>query len=140
MPPEDAAQLIAHYVEEVLNQGNLELLNEICAPDYKRHLSPVTEPLSLNEQRERLAAIRTAFPDWELKLEEIICEGDIIAFRATVRGTQKGVFLGLPATGKSVKASALDIIRIRDRKFIEHWGGPDLFTLTQQLGATLARG
>lgn len=135
MNTEETKRLIVRYVEEVLNHGNFDLLNEICSSDYRRYLSPVAEPLTLPKQRKRLAAIREAFPDWELQLEDIICEGDLAAFRAIVRGTQTGPFLGLPATGTAFSASALDMIRISDSRFVEHWGGPDLFTLVQQLGA-----
>ena len=137
MRPEDTKALISRYVEEVLNGGNLDMLSEICAPDYKRYLSPASAPLSLEEQRARLAAIRKAFPDWELSVEEIICEGEFAAFRAVVRGAQTGPFLGLPATEKSITVSALDMVLVKDEQFVEHWGGPDLFALTQQLGAKL---
>ena len=135
MRSEDMKALVNRYVDEVLNRGNFDLLSEICAPDYKRYLSPAADPLTLGEQRTRLATIRTAFPTWELSVKEIICEGDVAAFRAVVHGTQTGPFLGLPATGKSFSISALDMVLVRDGQFVEHWGGPDLFALTQQLGA-----
>ena len=81
--------------------------------------------------------IRAAFPDWRLTLHEIVVEGDLAAFRATVTGTHEGALLNLPATGNEVATSALDMIRIRDGRFTDHWGGPDLFTLLQGCGGTL---
>ena len=126
---------IERYIDEVLNRGNLELLSEICSPRYKRYVSPTSEPLNLEEQRQRLAAIRLAFPDWKLSTEQIICDGNIAAFRATIKGTHAGSILNLAATGKVITVSALDMVRFQDGKFIEHWGGPDLFNLVQQLGA-----
>jgi steroid delta-isomerase-like uncharacterized protein len=140
MQTEEIKALVVRYVEQVLNRGKLDLLNEICSPDYRRYVSPLSEPLTLDAQRQRLEAIFAAFPDWKLSIEEIICEGNVIAFRLIVRGTHKGTFLGLPATGKSFSTSALDIVRVDNGRFVEHWGGPDLFALTQQLGAKLVFG
>ena len=137
MRSEETRSSVIRYVDEVLNGGNLDLLGEICSPDYKRYLSPTSDPLTLKEQQGRLAAIRAAFSEFELSLEEIVCEGDVAAFRADVRGTQTGPLLGLPATGKSFSVSALDMVRVREGQFVEHWGGPDLFALAQQLGARL---
>ncbi len=137
MQSEKIKTLVVRYVDEVLNRGNFDLLDEICSPDYKRYLSPSSNPLTLGEQRQRLSAIRLAFPTWELSVEEIVCEGDLVAFRAVIQGNHKGTFLGLPATGKSFSTSALDMVRIENGRFVEHWGGPDLFSLAQQLGAKL---
>ena len=137
MPSKENETLVSRYVDEVLNRGNLDLLDEICARDYKRYLSPASSPLSLDEQRQRLASIRIAFPTLSAEVEEIICDNGIVAFRAIVRGTQSGPFLGLPATGKDFTISALDMVSVKHGKFAEHWGGPDLFALLQQLGADI---
>jgi len=73
-------------------------------------------------------------------VEDIVAVGDRVAFRATIRGTHKGSFQNIAPTGKQVAVSALDIVRIENGRFIEHWGGPDLFSLLQQLGAVVAPG
>ena len=137
MAQTDSSALITRYVTEVLGQGRFDLLDEICAPDYRRYLAPGAPPLDLAAQRARLEGIRAAFPDWRLTLHEIVVEGDLAAFRATVTGTHEGALLNLPATGNEVATSALDMIRIRDGRFTDHWGGPDLFTLLQGCGGTL---
>lgn len=133
----DKEVLVTRYVREVLNHGNFEVLDEICAPEYKRYLSASSPPLTRDEQRQRLSTIRAAFTPWEVWIEEIICDGDVAAFRAVVRGRHTGAFLGLPATGRDFSISALDMVLIKDAQFVEHWGGPDLFSLVQHLGAKL---
>ncbi|MDU8943117.1 ester cyclase [Ovoidimarina sediminis] len=142
MPPPDTRApdiraLVTRYVTEVLNAGRFDLLDEICAPDYRRHLAPGAAPLDLAAQRARLEGIRRAFPAWELTLHEIVVEGDLATFRATVRGTHDGPLLGLPPSGRSVVTLALDMIRVEDGRFADHWGGPDLFTLVQACGGRL---
>ena len=134
MSTEDNKSLVRRYVEQVLNRGNMAVVDELIAADYKRYISPTAASLTVDVQKQRLAGIRAAFPDWHLTIEELIAEGDRVAFRATIRGTHKGVFQNIAPTGKQVMVSALDIVRIDNGKLIEHWGGPDLFNLMQQLG------
>lgn len=134
----DIPALITRYVSDVLSAGRFDKLPEICAPHYKRHLAPGTPPLDLAAQCVRLEGIRTAFPDLELTLHEIVVEGDLAAFRATVAGTHEGPLLGLPPTGRKVTTSALDMIRVENGKFVDHWGGPDLLTLVLGCGGAIA--
>ena len=137
MSTEENKSLVCRYVEQVLNSGNMAVVDELIAADYKRYVSPTAAPLTVDVQKQRLTGIRAAFPDWHLTIEEMIAEGDRVAFRATIRGTHEGVFQNVAPTGKQVTVSALDIIRIDNGKLIEHWGGPDLFNLMQQLGAVV---
>ena len=140
MSTEENKSLVHRYVEQILNRGNMAVADELLASDYKRYISPTTAPLSVDVQKQRLAGIRAAFPDWHLTVEDMIADGDRVAFRATIRGTHKGAFQSIPPTGKAVTGSALDIVRIENGKIAEHWGGPDLLNLLQQLGAVIAPG
>ncbi len=140
MSAEENKSLVRRYVEQILNRGNMAVADELLASDYKRYISPTAVPLTADIQKQRLAGIRTAFPDWHLTVEDMIAEGDRVAFRATIRGTHKGVFQNIAPTGTQVTVTALDIVRIENGKFIEHWGGPDLLNLLQQLGAVVAAG
>lgn len=111
--------------------------DELLAPDYRRYISPTTAPLSVDVQKQRLAGIRAAFPDWHLTVEDMIADGDRVAFRATIRGTHKGTFQSIVPTGKPVTVSALDIVmgmtllprilpvsRVRGRPFRDPRGVP----------------
>ena len=138
MSTEENESLVRRYVEQILNRGNMAVADELLAADYRRHISPTTAPLSVDVQKQRLAGIRTAFPDWHLTVEDMIADGDRVAFRATIRGTHKGTFQSIAPTGKAVTVSALDIVRIENGKLVEHWGGPDLLSLLQQLGAVIS--
>lgn len=140
MSTEENKSLVARYVDQILNRGNMKVADELLAPDYKRYVSATAVPMTVDVQRQRLTGIRAAFPDWHLTVEDMIAEGDRVAFRATIRGTHNGVFQSIAPTGKEVTVSALDIVRIENGRFVEHWGGPDLFNLLQQLGAVVAPG
>jgi predicted ester cyclase len=137
---EENKALVRRYVEQVLNEGNLDAIDDFVSPNYKRYFSATAAPAAIEGQRQRLSELRAAFPDIHLAIDDLIAEGDRIAFRATLRGTHGGTFQGLAPTGKPVTAFAFDVIRIENGKFLEHWGGPDLLTLLQQLGAVISAG
>jgi predicted ester cyclase len=130
--------LIQRYLDEVWGKGNIAAADQFLAPDYKRYLSPVAEPLHLDGQKQRLAGFRAAFPDIHITMEDMVAEGDYVVFRSTMRATHQGVFQGLPPTGRRVTVTLLDVIRIENGMFIEHWGGPDLFDLVKQMGANIS--
>lgn len=69
-----------------------------------------------------------------LTIDQMIAEGDTVATRLTFHGTHTGEFQGIAPTGKAVTVTALDMVRLVDGKAVEHWGGPDQFSLLQQLG------
>jgi steroid delta-isomerase-like uncharacterized protein len=138
MSAEENKALLRRYVNEVWGNQNLKALDEFLAPDYQRHRSATTQPLTRDQQKQLLALFRTAFPDIQITIEEIIAGEDQIAFRSTMRGTQFGEFLGIPPTGRHVTVGLVDVIHIRNGKFVEQWGGPDLFDLLKQLGAEIS--
>jgi predicted ester cyclase len=79
--------------------------------------------------------LRSAFPDFKGTIDDIVAEGDKLVLRWTWSGTQKGEFMGVPPTGKSVSFGVIDIFRIAEGKVVEHWGLMDSMSLMQQLGA-----
>jgi predicted ester cyclase len=75
------------------------------------------------------------FPDWRFDAEDILTSGDKIIARSSVTGTNKGEFMGMPATGKSINIQAIDIVRFgNDGLAVEHWGVMDMMSMMQQLG------
>ena len=121
-------------------QRDLDALDDLLAPDYRRHVSPILEPLTIAGQRARLGAMQAAFPDASIELGQVVAEGDIVAFQSVMRGTHQGPFRGLPPSGRSFTVHLVDIVRVRDAKLAEHWGGPDLLDLLTQLGASVVPG
>jgi steroid delta-isomerase-like uncharacterized protein len=75
-----------------------------------------------------------AFPDMQVKLEDIVAEGDRVACRWTATATHKGEFMGMPATGKQVTITGIHIDRIAGGKITETWNYSDMVGVMQQLG------
>ncbi len=132
--------LVRRYVEQVPNGGHFEVLDEMVSPNYKRYLSAATAPVNAAANKQRLAGMRTVFPDLQITIDDMIAEGDRVVYRGTARGTQQVVFMGIPSTGKQVTVAVIEIFRIENGKITEHWGGPDTMDLVQQLGGVVSPG
>lgn len=126
-------ELLARYVREVWDKGDLDALEPFLSPDFKRHVSPTLPPLDRQGQVERLQGFRSAFPDITLAVEDVVAGDDRVAFRSTIRGTHRGPLAGIAATGKKITVTLVDIVRIEDGLFVEQWGGPDRSDLFRQL-------
>jgi predicted ester cyclase len=140
MSEENNKLLVRRYIDEVWNGGNSVAAADFFAPDYKRYLSPAAPPLTRDGQQRRIAAFQEAFPDIRFEIENLLAEDDRVVFRSTILGTHRGVFRGVAPTGNRVRVSLIDIVRVENGRFAEHWGGPDALDLLQQLGAGLPRG
>jgi steroid delta-isomerase-like uncharacterized protein len=136
----DARALVLEYLDRVWGQRDLDALDELLASDYRRHVSPILEPLGVDGQRSRLATMQAAFPDAAIELGEVVAAGDVVAFQSIMRGTHRAAIRGLPPTGRAFSVHLVDLVRVRDGKLIEHWGGPDMLDLLTQLGATVEPG
>jgi predicted ester cyclase len=114
-----------------IEAGDLSALDEVVSTDYQDH-APGRQP-----GREALKAaaqtLRVAFPDMTSTVTHLLAEGDLIAVRNRVTGTQHGPLGELPATGNRVDFTALQLFRVEDELIVEHWETFDETTLTQQL-------
>ena len=81
----------------------------------------------------------SAFPDLHFKVEDVFASGAKVVARVTYTGTNKGAFMGMPATGKSVDVQLIDMFLFGDDGLVhEHWGVIDVLAMMQQLGAVPA--
>jgi len=141
MASEQNKALTVRFVEELFNRGNVGIVGEIFAPDFiEREQLPPGIPDGSEGVKVLTTMLRSAFPDFKATIDDILAEGDKVVIRMTWSGTQKGEFLGVPATGKRVSIGVIDIIRFADGKVVEHWGQMDSMSMMQQLGAIPAPG
>ena len=141
MSIEQNKALVRRLVEEVVNQGNMSVIDELFAPDFVEHEKlPPEIPPGREAPKIMFTMLRSAFPDFKATIEHLIAEGDLVVVSMTWRGTQKGEFMGMPPTGKSISIEVIDIIRLAEGKFVEHWGIMDSMGMMQQLGAMPAPG
>ena len=122
--------IVRGYMTDVLNKGNLAAFDSYISADVVFNNSK-----DLKQQLAGIQAIRSAFPDFQLIIEDQIAEGDKVVTRVTFQGTHRGEFRGAAATGKQVRYSGIAIDRIVEGKVVEMWHVADTLSLLQQIGA-----
>jgi steroid delta-isomerase-like uncharacterized protein len=127
--------LVRRYNDDFWGKGDESLVEELFAETLVDH-NPAGNDLPPGREgmRQALANFRTAFPDLTTSLEHLIAEGDKVVLRWRARGTHEGDLMGIPATGKQVTLSGIDILRIENGKIAERWAEYDNLGLLQQLG------
>ena len=126
--------------EEVLNQGDVSVVDELIAPDFFNHAAPPGRDRGPESMRWLATMLRTTFPDLHITIEELVAEGDIVAGRLTMSGTHEESIMGMPPTGHAVRQDHMHFVRYRDGKAVEHWGVRDDLGMMQQMGVIPAPG
>ena len=130
---------IERLYEEVVNQGRLEVLDEICQPDLVEH-NPFPDQLQgVEGLKQRASMVRAAF-DPTFTLEHVIADGDKVAVMWTNRGTNTTAWMGMQPTGKSFAVQGVDIHLFREGRLAEHWDVVDVYGMLVQTGAIPAPG
>ena len=133
---EENEAVVRRYFQEILDGGNLDLVDEIFDPQYVLHDpgSP-QEVRGLEGTKRYVGMFRSAFPDIAHTIEDQIPEGDMVVARLRAHATHEGELMGIPPTGKEVTIEGISIWRIADGKIKECWFNHDALGLMQQLGA-----
>lgn len=127
--------LVQRYVDEIQNGHDLEAIAEVFAEDFTDHTASGGGAFvgGIEGLKEGYAFFLKAFPDLKATVEAMIAEGDKVVAYKTLRGTHRGEWLGIPASGRAVEFRIVSIYRIRDGKLSEFWGVQDEATLRRQL-------
>jgi steroid delta-isomerase-like uncharacterized protein len=137
---EENKAIFRRYVEEVGNEGRLELADEI----FDRYLAHQADGSVLErgpeEVKRFMGEFRQAFPDFHSTVEDQIAEGDKVVTRWTMRGTHEGEFRGMPPTGNKLEITGIGIFRFSEGKVVESWDNFDQLGMMRQLGAIPSSG
>ena len=118
---------------EALNRQDLELLDDLVAPDYvERHQDH--DVIGLERFKQFVTNLYKSFPDFHRTIEDIIAEGDRVWIRLSYKGTHMGEHRGLAPTGNKFTASGVHIWRISDGKVVETESIHDFLDFYKQLG------
>lgn len=139
---EENKALLRRWFEEVWNKGREEAIDEMFGVDGIAHGLSNESGQSLRgaaDFKPFFRKFRTAFPDIEVIVEDVVAEGEKAAARCTVRGRHQSDSLGFAATQRPMEITGMSLVRIRDGKIVEAWNNFDFMSMFQQLGAlTLA--
>jgi ketosteroid isomerase-like protein len=129
----EAEAILRRMFDEIINQGRLEVADELFAEDFVDH-----GPMGDMRGRETFKALirqwRDAVPDVHCEIDSVVIGGDLCAWLVRATGTHTGGGLGFPATNKRFETVSANIGRFRDGKAAEHWAEQGMFPMLVQLG------
>ena len=127
--------LVRRYYDEALSTGNLDRLDTLVAGDFVDHEQLLGIPSTRAGLKQKYTLLRTGFPDLHFVVEDLMCVGEQVAARVTVRGTHTGEFMGRPPMGRTFAVTSIGIFRFAGGRIAEHWGVFDQMGMLAQLGA-----
>jgi predicted ester cyclase len=96
-------------------------------------------PRAARRVKRLFAEFRTAFPDWQEEIVQLVAEGDAVAGRFRCSGTHRGEFLGEAPTGKRMDVEEVFFLRVEEGEFVDFWGLEDSLNRMRQLGLLPSR-
>jgi len=132
--PQENKAVVRRMIEELWNQQKVDVADELFSAD---STAPDIPGLPPGPMGTKIVAqmFLTAFPDLKMTIEDMVAEEDRVAVRFTETATHKGDFMGVPASGKSVKFTEMAFLQLKDGKITSSWYNVDMMTIMQQIGA-----
>ncbi|ANF57263.1 ester cyclase [Halotalea alkalilenta] len=123
MSTEKNKQVVRRFNLEVIQEGNAEAFASLMAADFINHAAPPQMPKGPEGMWNTFQnVLRPALSNLRVTIHDQIAEGDKVTTRKTISGIHSGTLLGIPATGRNVAIDVIDIVRVQDGKYAEHWG------------------
>jgi predicted ester cyclase len=132
--------VVRRFFDEVWNGGRIDVIDEIITPDAVDHNPNPGQPPGSEGVKWLVRVFSSAFPDMHFDLQDQVAEGDKVVSRWVLSGTQQGELFGIPATGKRISITGIDIVSVIGGKMTEHWVSIDQLGMLQQLGVVPAPG
>jgi steroid delta-isomerase-like uncharacterized protein len=134
---QDNSAIVRRFIEETINQGQIDSAAQFVWEDVVEQVPFPGQGPGLEGLKETLRGMRSAFPDLFFSVEEQIADGDKVLTRFEWTGTHRGEFVGIPATGRSVKVWGIVIDRLEDSRIKDTRIIMDMLGLMMQLGVFL---
>ena len=133
---ENNKEIVRRFNREVIEQGNDDSFNELMDNSFVNRSAPAgmdNGPQGMIRFFNDI--LRPAIPDIKVTIHDQVAEGDMVTTRKTISGTHTGQLLGAPATGQVISIEVIDMVKVKDGKYAEHWG----ITTLPELLAALAK-
>ncbi len=134
MSAQENRAIIRRAYEELWNERNVGVVDELVAEDFLNHAAPPDRQRGRQGLKDVVRMFESAFPDFRYEVEDMVCEGEKVAVRDVFRGTHRGNFAGIPATGNRVTMEAIHIYRLGEGRLAEHRVARDDLGMMRQLG------
>jgi steroid delta-isomerase-like uncharacterized protein len=136
MSDADNKAIIRRLVEEGLNKRNAALIDEVYSTEYIGHDPDRPAPRRVEDLKQGMVGLLgKVFPDAQYSIEDLVAENDMVVWHWTFHATHQGELMGIPATGKAISFSGVNIFRMNNGRVVEDWVYRDTVGMLRQLGA-----
>lgn len=123
MPSDDPKTIVRRFNIDVIQNGDADAFRALMAPDFINHAAPPGRPNGPDSMWATFETVlRPAISNLTVTIHDQIAEGDKVTTRKTISGRHTGTLLGVPATGKDIAIDVIDIVRVENGRYREHWG------------------
>lgn len=123
MPHADPKDVVRRFNLDVIERGDRAAFEALMLPSFVNRTAPPGTPDGPESMWNTFEnVLRPALANLRVEIHDQLAEGDRVTTRKTIRGRHAGPLLGLPATGRDVAIDAIDIVRVQDGRYAEHWG------------------
>ncbi len=129
-------QVVQRFNQEVIAEGRLDTVADLMDPDFINHSAPAGTDNGPGGMLHTFNNIlRPALSGMQVHIQQQVAEGDVVTTRKTITGTHTGPLLGIAPPGQAVTIDVMDMIRLRNGKYYEHWGVNTLAAVVARLRA-----
>ena len=115
--------VVRTFNAEVIERGHQAAVPALVSEHFVNRSAGVAEPSGMDGMLYVFNEIlRPAFPDLKVEIIEQLAVDDKVITRKQIRGTHRGPLLGIEPTNEPVAIDVIDIVRVEDGKYVEHWG------------------
>jgi predicted ester cyclase len=130
---EQNKEIVLRFNKEFMQQYNVAVLNEIVADDFTNHTAAGNFRKDKQGLIDFVGMLHKGFSEFAIEIFEQVAENDLVATRKIIHAKHTGEIMGKQATNKKVEFNVIDMVRLRDGKYIDHWGRNDVMQVIQSL-------
>ena len=119
MSTEENKAVVRRFIEEVFNKGNMAVADEVLTSNYVYHSNMMGDIKGPEGFKQFGTTIRTIFPDLHVTINDMVAEGEMVAYYFTLTGTFKGEFRGIAPTGRQINIPEAHFVRFEGGKEVE---------------------
>lgn len=132
---EENKAIVRRFYEEVMDNGRVEVLDEIMAPDFEDNGEALFgSPRGRDVLAQGVVGVASILQNLHVQIEDMIADGDMVGVRGLMRCIHGGAFLGVPGSGNELSWRGLAMFRVVDGKIVARWFNSDSLSIVQQLG------
>jgi len=115
MTTEDNKTIVRRFMTEILQTGNMSLIDQFCAPNYVNRMTGQ----GIDSFKQIAGLMKTAISDYHITIENLVAEGDQVVARFTITGTVTGSIMGSKPSGKAFSVRGMTYYRLSNGKIVE---------------------